>query len=91
MHKTIGDGIGGRKLDPTFREPVDRHDYRVGVTQVLTRNLLASLNFETISEQGYLQNPYRFIALPARMLRHSPPAAAHRRSSPTRAPATRPR
>jgi hypothetical protein len=61
VRKTISDGNGGKILDPDFRKPVDRHDYRLGVTQVLTRNLLASLNWETISSQGYLQNPYRFM------------------------------
>ena len=60
IFKTIGDGSGGKMLDPAFRRTVDRHSYRVGVTQVLTRDLLASFNFETISSQGYLQNPYRF-------------------------------
>jgi len=51
----------GSSVDPTFADTIDRRDYRVGVTQVLTRNLLASLNYEAITEQGYLQNPYRFI------------------------------
>jgi hypothetical protein len=60
IRKTIDDGSGGKMLDPDFRRHLDRHDYRVGITQVLTRNLLASLNFETISAEGYLQNPYRF-------------------------------
>ncbi|MDR2214984.1 MAG: DUF3570 domain-containing protein [Nevskiaceae bacterium] len=45
--------------DPEFRRNIDRRNYRVGVTQVLTRNMLLALNFETITEQGYLQNPYR--------------------------------
>jgi Protein of unknown function (DUF3570) len=61
VYKTIDNGNGGRERDPNFHRPLDRHDYRVGVTQVLTRNLLGSLNFETISEQGDLQNPYRYI------------------------------
>jgi hypothetical protein len=47
--------------DPTFKRGLDRRDYRVGLTQVLTRDLLMSLNFETITEQGFLQNPYRFM------------------------------
>lgn len=49
----------GDSTDPTFREEVERRSYRVGLTQVLTRNALVSLNFETVTEQGYLQNPYR--------------------------------
>jgi hypothetical protein len=66
VRKTVDDGNGGKMLDPSFRREVDRHDYRVGVTQVLTRDLLLSLNFETVSEEGYLQNPYRFMRyLPA--------------------------
>lgn len=51
----------GSSVDPTFADEIERRNYRVGLTQVLTRNLLASLNFETVTEQGYLQNPYRFI------------------------------
>ena len=43
------------------REEIERRNYRVGLTQVLTRNMLLSLNFETVTEQGYLQNPYRFM------------------------------
>jgi hypothetical protein len=51
----------GSSVDPTFADGIERRNYRVGLTQVLTRNLLASLNFEAVTEQGYLQNPYRFI------------------------------
>ncbi len=51
----------GSAVDPGFAEQVKRRDYRLGVTQVLTRNMLLSLNFETVAEQGYLQNPYRFM------------------------------
>ncbi len=47
--------------DPDFAEQAERRNYRLGVTQVLTRNTLLSVNFETVTEQGYLQNPYRFI------------------------------
>lgn len=49
----------GDVTNPTFREEIERRNYRLGVTQVLTRNALLALNFETVTEQGYLQNPYR--------------------------------
>jgi hypothetical protein len=49
----------GDSTDPTFSDEIERRNYRVGLTQVLTRNALVSLNFETVTEQGYLQNPYR--------------------------------
>jgi hypothetical protein len=45
--------------DPDFSGSIDRRNYRLGVTQVLTRNMLMSLNLETVTEEGYLQNPYR--------------------------------
>lgn len=51
--------VVGKRNEPEFRRNVDRRNYRVGLTQVLTRNMLLSLNFETVTEQGYLQNPYR--------------------------------
>lgn len=51
----------GSSLDAGFAEEIERRNYRVGVTQVLTRNMLLALNFETVTEQGYLQNPYRVM------------------------------
>ena len=47
--------------DPDFADTADRRNYRLGLTQVLTRDMLLSLNFETVTEEGYLQNPYRFM------------------------------
>jgi len=49
----------GDSTDPSFSDEIERRNYRIGLTQVLTRNALLSLNFETVTEQGYLQNPYR--------------------------------
>jgi hypothetical protein len=51
----------GSSVDPLFYDEIERRNYRVGVTQVLTRNMLLAMNFETVTEQGYLQNPYRFM------------------------------
>jgi hypothetical protein len=66
IRQMVDDGNGGTVLRDDFRETVDRHNYRVGLTQVLTRDLLLSMNFETVSEEGYLQNPYRLMRyLPA--------------------------
>jgi Protein of unknown function (DUF3570) len=49
----------GKRGEPDFQMPLTRRNYRVGVTQILTRNMLLSLNYEATTEQGYLQNPYR--------------------------------
>ncbi|MFO7324968.1 MAG: DUF3570 domain-containing protein [Pseudomonadota bacterium] len=49
----------GDSTDPAFSGEVERRNYRVGLTQILSRNALVSLNFETVTEQGFLQSPYR--------------------------------
>ncbi len=47
--------------DPAFSEDSDSRRYRVGVTQILTKNLIMALNFETVSDKGFLNNPYRSV------------------------------
>ncbi|MFL6547222.1 MAG: DUF3570 domain-containing protein [Povalibacter sp.] len=48
-----------RIVDPSFNEEVERWSYRVGVSQILTRNMILSLGLEVITDEGYLHNPYR--------------------------------
>jgi hypothetical protein len=57
----LADDIVGRSDDPAFERENDRQHYGVGITQVLTRNLIATLNFETITDEGFLNNPYRSV------------------------------
>jgi len=57
----LGDDIVGNSSDPTFKRENDRQHYGVGLTQILTRNLIAALNFETITDEGFLNNPYRSV------------------------------
>jgi len=47
--------------DPTFYERADHRGYSFALSQILTRNLIANLNYELLTDQGYLQNPYRQI------------------------------
>ena len=56
-----GDDIVGDVTDPTFERENTRQHYGVGVTQILTRNLITTLNFETITDEGFLNNPYRSV------------------------------
>lgn len=49
----------GNSTDPTFSMDIDRWSYRVGVSQVLTKSLITSLNLEVITDEGFLNNPYR--------------------------------
>ena len=57
----LGDDLVRRSDDPTFERPLDRQIYGVGFTQILTKKLISSLNIETITEEGYLNNPYRSV------------------------------
>jgi hypothetical protein len=48
-----------QRVDTSFEEEVNRYNFRLGVTQILTRSLLLGVNYEGIAEDGYLGNPYR--------------------------------
>jgi hypothetical protein len=47
--------------DPTFAQRADVRSYGLGVSQVLTRNMILGLNFEVITDEGYLNSPYRQV------------------------------
>jgi Protein of unknown function (DUF3570) len=47
--------------DPTFHERADHRGYSLGLTQILTRNTIINFNYELLTDQGYLANPYRKI------------------------------
>ncbi len=49
-----------RGPDISFRD-ADHRGYAVGLSQILTRSLIMSLNYEVLTDQGYLQSPYRQI------------------------------
>lgn len=58
---SLGNDIVRRRGDDTFRDDVQRQNYRLGVSQILTKNLLLGLSFETVTDEGFLNNPYRQI------------------------------
>lgn len=45
--------------NPDFEGEVDRHSFRFGISQILTPRMLLDLNYELITDEGYLNNPYR--------------------------------
>ena len=47
--------------DPTFHQRADHRGYSLSISQILTRNLILGLNYELLTDQGYLANPYRKI------------------------------
>src|SRR5690606_4681904 len=47
------------KINSDFSEDVDRNIYKLGLSQVLTKNALLGVDLEMISDEGFLNNPYR--------------------------------
>ena len=58
---SLGDDTVARRGDPLFADVVQRQQYRVGLSQILTKRLLLGLSFETITDEGFLNNPYRSV------------------------------
>jgi len=51
-----------KNRDTTFgTRNVDRRNYQVGLSQILTKNLLLTLNYEVVEDEGFLNNPYRSV------------------------------
>ena len=51
----------GSGVDPNFLEKTDRRTYSIGLTQVVTRNMILGATLETITDEGFLNNPYRSV------------------------------
>jgi len=47
--------------DPTFHQQADHRAYTLSVSQIVTRNAILDLNFEAITDEGYLASPYRKV------------------------------
>ena len=50
-----------RNGDPGFEEPIDRINYRFGLSQIVTPSLIMGFAYELITDEGYLNNPYRSV------------------------------
>ena len=62
IERDIKDATSGQIInDSTFHQIADHKGYTLGLSQILTRNLIMSLNYEVLTDQGYLANPYRKI------------------------------
>lgn len=51
----------GKRGEPEFSEDTNRRNFRIGLTQVITKNTLLGFSWETITDQGFLNNPYRSV------------------------------
>ncbi len=88
VYRNIKDADGGKVRDPTFAQQMDTRAYTVGLSQILTRNLIASLNVEGRSRMRVPQQPVSLRAV--RGLRGIPVGSPCRaRSTRARTPARR--
>jgi hypothetical protein len=66
---SFGDDVVGQNTDPTFSRDLQRRKYSFNASQIVTKNLLASLSFDSVNdqcldlteEQTCLNNPYRSV------------------------------
>jgi hypothetical protein len=49
----------GQRGNESFEEDAKRRNYQFGLSQVLTTNSLLGFDFEVVTDEGFLQNPYR--------------------------------
>ncbi len=56
-----GDDEVRRRGDMNFEETVDRQIYGLGVSQIVTKNFIMGFTFEGITDEGFLNNPYRQV------------------------------
>ena len=61
MSFAYGDNTVGRNGDDDFEEEAKVRSYRFGISQILTKSLVMAFTLETITDEGYLNNPYRSV------------------------------
>jgi hypothetical protein len=49
------------RSDSSLHDQVDRRIYGIDISQIASRKLVLGFSFETVSEEGYLNNPYRAV------------------------------
>lgn len=66
---SFGEDVVGQNTDPTYERNLQRRKYSISASQIVTKNLLASLSFDSVSDQciditeeeSCLNNPYRSV------------------------------
>lgn len=56
-----GDNIVRSNSVPDFEDYATTRSYRVSLSQVITKNMILGAVFETMADEGFLNNPYRSV------------------------------
>lgn len=51
----------GKTGDLSFKKDASSRNYQFNLSQILTKNLIVNTTFETVTNQGFLNNPYRTV------------------------------
>jgi hypothetical protein len=51
----------GKRGDITFAPRTDTRNYQLGLSQIITKNLIIGASYEAITDEGFLNNPYRSV------------------------------
>jgi len=58
---SLGDNVISQNGNDDFEEEAEVRRYRVDLSQIFTRDLVMAFTWETITDEGYLNNPYRSV------------------------------
>ncbi len=61
LNYSYGDNTVGMSTDAAFEEANTSQNYQITWTQVMTKNLIMSFAYNLITDEGYLNNPYRTV------------------------------
>jgi hypothetical protein len=61
MGFAFGDNTIGQNGNDSFEEEATVRSYRLSLSQIFTRDLVMAFTFEAITDEGYLNNPYRSV------------------------------
>jgi hypothetical protein len=50
-----------KQNDPNFAAQSEQQSFNVGVSQIVTKNLIVSGQYEVITDEGFLRSPYRSV------------------------------
>jgi hypothetical protein len=61
----LGDDTVMANGAPDFEESLDRKRFNLGFSQILSKSFIASFSYESIIDEGFLNNPYRQVRVVA--------------------------
>jgi hypothetical protein len=61
----LGDDVVKQTGAPDFEEEAERKRFSLGFSQILTKRFIAAISYESVFDEGFLNNPYRQVRVAA--------------------------